>query len=47
MDFSRLITDFLGLQDVIVLDVKKFKKDKPKLYLEYFENVPVHTIKIG
>lgn len=27
MDFSRLITDFLGLQDVIVKDIKKFKKD--------------------
>ena len=27
MDFSRFIIDFLGLQDVIVRDIKKFKKD--------------------
>lgn len=30
-----------------MFNIKKFKKDKPKMYLEYFENVPIHTVKIG
>ena len=27
MDYSRIITEFLGIQDVMIEDVKKFKKD--------------------
>lgn len=28
MDFSRIIIEFLGLQDVVIEDIKRFKKDR-------------------